>query len=209
MPELSQTILLLVLGWLFGLLSPAIVDAIRLRRENIRGRTAIKAELNQLSEILVFAAFQARRAAGTIDRPFLEWLRLTLKSDSSVAAHSLLIAVESGLSATPDELSQVAELMATPADKATILQHYPAPLLDARVAALWSFETAFQRQLLEIHKDLRLLADIVAQSREFFRLSFNEMSSANHDLAVGNLRQSYRNYAERAKIIVDHIGLLS
>ena len=208
MLELSQTILLLILGWLFGLLSPAIVDAIRLRRENVRGRAAIKAELDQLSEILVFAAFQARKAAGTMDRSFLEWLRSNLKQDNSAEACSLLVMVDSGLSATPDDLAQAVELMATPADKATILQHYPAPLLDARVAALWSFETDFQRQLLEIHKDLRLLADIVVQSCEFFRLSFTEMSSANYDLAAGNLRQSYRNYAERAKIIVDHIRRL-
>lgn len=208
MPEITQTILLLILGWLFGLLSPAVVDTIRLRRENVRGRTAIKAELDQLSEILVLAAFHARKAAGTIDRPFLEWLSLSLKRDNSAAARSLLRAVESGLSATSDDLSLTAELMATPADKATILQNYPAPLLDVRVAALWSFETTFQRKLLEIHKDLRLLADIVGLSREFFRLSFNEMSSANYDLAIGNLRQSYGNYAERAKIVVDHIERL-
>ncbi|MBY4599705.1 hypothetical protein K3217_29710 [bacterium BD-1] len=208
MPHISQTILLLVLGWLFGLLSPTIVDAIRLRKENERGRAAIKAELYQLSEILVLAAFHAQKAAGTLDRTFLEWVCSKLKTDDSAAARSLLIAVESGLSAAPEDLARAAEFMATPADKATMLQIYPAPLLDARVSALWSFETTFQRKLLEIHKDLRLLADIVSQSREFFRLSFNEMSSANHDLAAANLRESYRNYAERAKVVVDHIAQL-
>jgi len=208
MSQISETILLLVLGWLFGLLSPAIVDAIRLRRENTRGRVAIKAELEQLSEILVFATYQATKASGTIDRPFLEWLCSSLKSNKSTSAASLRAVVEAGLSAPIEELAQAVMFMATPSDKATILQHYPAPLLDARVAALWSFETDFQRQLLEIHKDMRLLADIVQQSREFFRLSFQEMSSANHDLASDNLRQSYRNYGERARIIVDHIRRL-
>jgi hypothetical protein len=209
MPQTAETIMLLVLGWLFGLLSPAVVDAIKLRRDNVRGRAAIKAELIQLSEILVLAAFQAGKAAGTLDRPFLEWLRINLLKDKSASARSLLAAVEAGLKSTPNELAQAASLMATPADKATMLQHYPAPLLDARVSALWSFETDFQRHLLEIHKDLSLLADIVEQSREYFRLSFTEMSPANHDLASGNLRQSYSNYAERARIVVDHIGRLS
>jgi hypothetical protein len=191
------------------MLSPAIVDAIRLRRENIRGRAAIQAELDQLSELLVFGAWQARKAAGTVDPPFLEWLRTNLEHDKSESARSLALAVEKLLAAQPTDLAQAAKLMATPSDKVTMLQHYPAPLLDARVAALWSFETDLQRQLLEIHKDLRLLADIVTQSREFFRLSFNEMSSANHTLAAGNLRGTYGNYAERAVIIVDHIRNLS
>ncbi|KQY54399.1 hypothetical protein [Lysobacter sp. Root494] len=207
MSQLQQAILLLIIGWLFGLLSPAIVDAIKLRRENIRGRAAIKAELEQLCEILVFAAFKARKAAGSLDHPFLEWLRSNLKRDKSSAAASLRAAVEAGLSTTPEDLAKVADFMATPPDKVTVLQHYPAPLLDARVAALWSFETDYQRQLLEIHKDLMLLSDIVRQSREFFQLTFS-VSAANHDLLAGNLRQSYENYAERAKIVVDHVRRL-
>lgn len=204
-----RDIFVLSLGWLLGLLSPAIVDAIRLRRENARGREALSAELSQVSELLVFAAFHAHKAGGNIDRPFLEWLRTNLKGDKSSAAASLRAAVDAGLAIPDDQLGQVAALMATPSDKVTVLQVYPAPLLDSRVSALWSFETEYQRQLLEIHKDLSLLAEIVQQSREFARLTFNELSSANRELVAGNLRQSYLNYAERARIVVDHVRRLN
>ena len=89
-----------------------------------------------------------------------------------------------------------------------MLQHYPSPLLDSRVSALWTFDTEYQRKLLEIHKNLHLLAGVVEYSREFFRLTFTKLGSETYDRADGNLRQSYSNYAERAQITVDKIAAL-
>ena len=84
-----------------------------------------------------------------------------------------------------------------------MLQHYPSPLLDSRVSALWTFDTDYQRKLLEIHKNLALLHGIVEQFREYFRLTFTNLSSENHERVEDNLRLSYENYAERARIIVN------
>jgi hypothetical protein len=113
------------------------------------------------------------------------------------------------LLAFPDnQIVAGAALMATAENKATLLQHYPAPLLDARVSALWTFDTTLQRQLLELHRNLALLDTIVDQSREFFRLTFNTLSDENYTRVSDNLKQSYSEYAERAKIIVDQIETL-
>ena len=202
------TVLVLLLGWLLGLLSPAIVDAIRGAREATRGRKAIRLELAELSRVLVFAAFLAQKAAGRIDRSFLEWLCRHLEQDTSCEAQSLLTAVRAGMGATDEEIAIGAEQMATPAGSVTALQHYSAPMLDSRVSALWSFDTDYQRKLLAIHKNLALLAAIVDQSREFWRLTFNELSSETYDRVSGNLRQCYANYAERAQIAVDAIAAL-
>lgn len=208
MSESTEKISLLVLGWLLGLLGPVIVDAIRNRRDAERGREAILSELKQLALVLVFATYRARLAAGTLDRPFLEWLQDRLVADSAPEALSLLKVVRGALAFSDDQIVQGSTVLATAEDKATILQLYPAPLLDARVSALWTFDTSFQRLLLEVHRNIALLDAIVNLSREFYRLTFSSMSSDNHQLVSGNLRQSYGNYAERSKIIVDQIVVL-
>ena len=208
MSDFAQTIALLVVGWLFGLLSPAVIEAIRYRREAERGRTAILCEIKELSSVLALATFSARKAAGSLDRPFLQWFKARISTDDSEGAKSVLGIVDSMLALPDNELSKGAASTATPDTEGTMLQRYPAPLLDARVSALWTFDTAFQRQLLEIHRNLALLDGIVELSRQYFFLTFNDLPSANHRLITGNLANSYSNYAKRAQIVIDKIVAL-
>jgi hypothetical protein len=206
MSDFQQNIALLVLGWLFGLLSPAIIEAIRYRKGAKRGRTAIICELKELSSVLALATFSARKAAGSLDRSFLQWFKSRISADNSEGAKSVLGIVESMLALSDSELLEGATSTATPTDsEATMLQHYPAPLLDTRVSALWTFDTTFQRKLLEIHRDLALLDGIVELSRQYFFLTFKELTSVNHRLITDNLANSYRNYAHRAQIVVNKI----
>jgi hypothetical protein len=208
MSDSTQKIALLILGWLLGLLSPVIVDAIKYRREAKRGRHAILAELDEVGTVLLFATYRTRQAAWNIDRPFLDWLRPKLVANPSPKAQRFLGMVDQLLAFPDNQIVAGAALMATAENKATLLQHYPAPLLDARVSALWTFDTTLQRQLLELHRNLALLDAIVDQSREFFRLTFNTLSDENYTRVSDNLKQSYSEYAERAKIIVDQIETL-
>ena len=203
-----ETVLVLVLGWLLGLLGPAIVDRVKGTREATRGRRAIRAELTELNGVLIFAAFQAQKAAGRIDRAFLEWLIRHLQGDSSREGQSLLTTARAGIQGTDEEIAIAAQLMATPESRVMAFQHYSAPMLDARVSALWTFDTDYQRKLLGIHKDLALLAAIVDQSREFWRLTFSELSPEMYGRVSGNLRQCYVSYAERAQILVEKIAAL-
>jgi hypothetical protein len=89
-----------------------------------------------------------------------------------------------------------------------VLQYYPIPLLDARVSALWSFDTSFQRQLLEIRRNFAILDDVVDRSRKYFDMTFTKLEGNNHELVAGNLTQTYAVYAERAVIIVNLIKSL-
>jgi hypothetical protein len=200
----------LALGWLLGLLGPIIVDSIKRQRENTLGRAAILTELTELAGILATAAYGARMKLGTVDRAFLEWLKVTLEQCSSTPKLQALVPrLRTQLSWTNDELLvAVQHTMAAEDGKGTMLQHYPVPLLDARVSALWSFDTALQRQLLEIRRNVALLDDVVDRSRKYFDMTFTNLEGDNYKLVAGNLTQSYELYAERAMIIVDQIKTL-
>ncbi len=86
-----------------------------------------------------------------------------------------------------------------------MLQNYSAPLLDSRIAALWTFDTEFQRKLFSIRRNLSLLDGNVAQIKDYFRMTFDEPSSGNRRIIEKNMIQLYGSYTERAKMIVDHV----
>jgi len=196
-------------GWLLGLLGPIILDANRRKRENALGRVAILSELTELAGVLSTAAYGAHMRLGTVDRAFLEWLKSTLELYATTPRlQEFIPRIRTQLSWTDEEISSVAQYMSRDDGKGTMLQHYPVPLLDARVSALWSFETSFQRQLLDIRRNMTILDDVVDRSRKYFDMTFTQLEGNNYQLVAGNLTQTYELYVERAIIIVEQIKVI-
>ena len=143
----------LLLGWLLGLLGPVIVESIKRKRENAMGRATILNELHELVGVLSIAAYGARMRHGSADRRFLEWLKGTLEQYATTTKlQEFIPRIRHWLSLTDDQLHQVARHTSASDGKRAMLQHYPVPLIDARVSAIWSFDTSFQRQLLAIRR---------------------------------------------------------
>ena len=86
-----------------------------------------------------------------------------------------------------------------------MLQRYTVPLLDARVSALWTFDTEFQRRLLEIRRNVALLDDIVDRSRKYFELTFANLAEGNHEVVRASITQCNEQYAVRATLVVEQI----
>jgi len=201
-----EKIAFVALGWLLGMLGPVIVDGIKRRRENSLGRAAILTELIELAGVLSTAAYGARMRLGTADRKFLEWLKITLEQYATTPKlQEFIPRLRAQLSCTDEQLLAMAQRLSSDEGKGTMLQHYSVPLLDARVSALWSFDTSFQRQLLEIRRNVAILDDVVERSRKYFDMTFTKLEGDNYQLVTQNLTQTYELYAERAMIIVDQI----
>lgn len=207
-PTLDK-VLFLFLGWLLGMLSPVIVSAITRERENALGRAAILTELNELAGTLAIAVYGVRSSLGTVDRPFLEWLCAFLDTHPIPAMlQGFKSSVRVYLSWSDEEIARGAKYMASWPGTSAMLQRYPVPLLDARVSALWTFDSDFQRRLLEIRRNIALLDDIVDRSRKYFDLTFTKLEGDNQELVKGNLNQCYELYATRAKMVVEQIAEL-
>jgi hypothetical protein len=210
MSDTFEKLAFLALGWLLGLLGPIIVEAIKRRRENTLGRVAILTELTGLAGILATAAYGAHMSLGTADRKFLEWLKSTLEQLATTPKLMEFIPrLRTQLSWTDEELRAAAQYTSDDPGKGVMLQYYPVPLLDARVSALWSFDSSFQRQLLEIRRNVAILDDVVDRSRKYFDLTFTKLEDGNYQLVSENLTQTYALYAERAVAIVDQIKCLN
>lgn len=203
-----ETIALLFLGWLLGLLAPIIVDAQKRKREDGLGRLAIKTELANLRVKMAFAAYTIEEHQGSMTRLMLEWVIKQLGTQHSDKQLSLVSSALTKLLETSDEqLSQYFTSKKTPPGKSLTLQRYNTPLLDARVSALWSFDTASQRVLLEIRSALDIASEIVDRATYFTNLTFQKLENGNHQRALENVSGCYDQYAAQAKRIVELIDV--
>lgn len=208
--DILEKLVLLLFGWLLGLLAPVIVDAIKKRRENSLGRTAIISELNELASTLGLAAYATKLDLGTVDKPFIEWLKNDLeKHGKSSDLQRHIDTLRKQLAWSDEEFKKVVAHYAAKDGKGTVLQHYPIPLLDARVSALWSFDTSLQRQLLQVRQSVSLLDDLVERSRKYQDLTFSKLEGDNHRLVVENAKQACTEYANRAIKTVEKIRAIS
>ena len=208
MTDLPEKIALLFVGWLLGILGPIVVDVVRQRKENALGRGAILTELNELAAMLSLAAYTVRSDLGIVDRTFLEWIKKDLELHAKtpeVQKHITYFRTQ--LSWSDEEREKLSNHLVNRKGKATVMQHYPVPLLDARVSAMLSFSTKFQRQLLQIRRNVALLDDLVDRSRNYHDLTF-KVEGDNHRLVVENQNQACAEYANRAKLTVDLIRTL-
>jgi hypothetical protein len=198
-----EKIALLVVGWLFGLLGPAIVDANRRRRENRLGQRAILSELRELGNKLALAAYGVRIHQGTVDRAFVEWIKRDFEQHAtSSELQEFIPRLRQMLSFTDQQIQEMNQHSAATPARGLMLQRLTAPLLDSRVSAMWSFETSFQRQLLEIRQQLALLDDLVDRSRKYFDLTFGKLEESNYDLVKDNFHQACDLYARGAERVV-------
>jgi hypothetical protein len=204
--ETLDKLAFLFLGWLLGLLGPVIVDAIKRQRENKLGREALRTELSVLRIKLAFVYYTIEEHQGTMNRQSLKWIIKQLSTaPNDSKATKVCSALRKFLDATDEELSQYFLSKKSPAGQSLTMQSYGTPLLDARVSALWSFDTASQRTLLEIRSAFDIAAEIVERGRHFHNLTFQKLENGNHARAVENIEGCYDQYAKQAKRIVELI----
>ena len=203
---LLDKVVLIVLGWLLGLAAPMITDAVKRKRENELGRMALLAELREVAHKLALAAHGVYMHQGSMDRSKLEWLKSAL--ERYAGAHDpqrLLESMRKQLTMTDQEIARTSKAFAKLQKAGLVLQKYGVPLLDARVSALWTFDTSFTRELLEIKASLDILDDLVDRSRHYSDLTFGKLEGDNYRLVLENFEQCVDMYAVRARQIVTRI----
>lgn len=111
------------------------------------------------------------------------------------------------LAMTDEELKAIGRHMALKRTKAPMLQHYSAPLVDARVSALWSFDIA-ATCIAGNQTRTSLMEDLISRSRKYFDLTFTKLEGGNFDLIQENLQQVSTEYSKRAERVVTKIRRL-
>lgn len=206
--ETLEAVLFVVLGWLLGLLSPLIVDAVRNRRRKREIAEGVRTELSELRFRCAMTLYGVYEYLGKWDRSFFSWLVEVLRDyhgEHTARRDNLFLAVKEFLKGTDDELSALAAARREEKPGTDIgLRKYQVPYLDAHIDRLSYFSEAEQQKILEIRTQLAMLHELIDQSRDYFRLSFSVLpDDLNRPALESNMATTYNNIGERMRYICE------
>ena len=190
-------------------LPPIVVSAIKDQRESVAVIAAMKGELNETAYRLALSAYNTAIHIGLVDRDFIKWVKnAVVLYGGSEPTKAILESLKIKLALSDEQLSTLATSEAAPFNKALALVKFAVPFVDARVPAWHAIPAVVHLDLQSVRSDIRLLDDIVEQSRTYFNLTFSHEVRFDYASLITNLRGLYEQYLKRCRITTDRMHRL-
>lgn len=205
-----NSILLVFLGWLLGLLGPVIVDAIRRRYRNTEIRKAVLSELSEARFRLAAIVYVLEVRFGTYNRQLLEWLLPLLEDYRGPNPNKQIAALmRKQLACSDAQLAEIAQAQKADPEGGLAVKKYRLPYIDSRVADLGLFDEQSRALILDIRSNVDLFNEQVDEAWFYFRLTYESgVSEENHRRAALGAEKSYQNLATRAREIIERVNRL-
>lgn len=207
MPEPVEKIALLILGWLFGLLSPAIVTGIQRRREAKALKATILRELNDVRYQVASAVYLIDVNQGTTNRGNLEWVSKHLSDFATKEKVPQTIdAIRQMLSLNDEGIAFLAQDGRAKAEATPALKNYSTPIMDSNFASFSYLDHKLQSALMEVRLRLSLLNQNTEEYRTYFQLTYsNQSEQSNRDRIHGNVIMALTAFKQQAIRVADAI----
>lgn len=194
-----------ILGWLFGLLSPAIVETIRRQRDLKPMRESVSAELHEFRYTVAITASALRSHLKTGDREFNQWFKKAVDSYQGVEQNDLFRQITEAIAGLDDAASQALNASGKSAGLGLNVKVLRLPALEARVPMLWMFPSRSQSELLLLLARVSHYNQEVETARYYRELTF-QLEGINHAVARQNLAKTYEHLGGIAQRIADQAG---
>lgn len=204
------TILLVIFGWLLGLLTQPIVERIRTyykKKEVMRG---IFTELKEYKYRMALSAWGIERDFGTYDKEFLEWTRDNIKEYESTFTYkknTIIEGIEKLLKLDDKKLALIREKEKRKTGRS--LKKDDLPYINSNIGYLPLFDTDFHNKVLEIRTHNRLSNDEMELALYYYKMTFDmTLDEGNRDIIGKNLDSSYKHIASNSRQQVHRINQL-
>lgn len=206
----DDALLAILLGWLLGILSSPLADVIRRQYQAKEVRRAILLELGQMRVTLSAVVFGIGQHSGTLDKPLLEWVRLTRTQQEDPTEDSSINEVLEALAALPDaQLGAVVAAKKAPAGTGLSTKSYSLVYTTAHVQNLSLFDGPFQIAVLQIIGRLdRLNADADFLMQQHHRTFDTSLDVVNQTVLRDSIERGYATYARQSRALADMMGTL-
>jgi len=193
------------LGWMFGLLSALVLEWNRRARTVAALRKAVAFECAEIAYRLANVVYGLSIRLGKADPELLNWLSEAYGRYHGRHRNPTVIETMAKLAANPEQACKDMEtLRRNSPDKKPILQKYPAPALEAARLALSDLSKDDLLEVLEMLTLLSIFDRLVDDSREHFKMTFDQEASESNRIAIEtNLNQTYAQALSVARQIVD------
>ncbi len=200
-------IFFLLLGWFLGLVSTIFIEKINknLRKKEIK--TGVLNELKETKYRLAVLTYIINSKFEKIDKELLNWFRPLINKSGNKKMLTLLKPIEELLKLSNEQLNALSEYNKPNQLSALSLKKLYLPFLDSKISDLSLFDINFQRYLLEIKTQITFLNDTIELSNFYYQKTFDSsLNGDNYEIIDHNLKNTYMQISDTARIIVDLIS---
>ncbi len=204
-----QQVLLIVCGWLLGLLSPAIVEQIRKNYRRAELTAAILVELHELQYKVALVAYRLNCHNQTLTDEFLNWIeRIVINYKGPNPKDGMLEMIAGLQKAEQDQRARVLAFLRKPGKGVGMVQ-YSLSFIDAHLGEIALYPIPFQMGIVHIREQLNMYNQrIVIQQRYLEKTFDSSLSDDNRAAIVDDLESGYLDLAGRTRQIADAIAAL-
>lgn len=202
-----EELLYIILGWLFGLLSPTIISKIGEPYRKRRLFKAISSELNDLKFRAALANFRLVKGYGQINSEYLEWLRSHIEDyKGNEPTEATLGLVSKLLECDDNQLESLGTELQENEGVGVSLKTYNVSFLNSHIENVELFPINLQTIVHELLNLINIHNQEVVKANEVLMMTFDSsMSNENHVRLKSGLKSSYINLSTIYKRIINKI----
>ena len=177
----------LILGWLFGLLSPSIIDRINQSYSIKQLLNGIKTEMKECQFRAVLIAYLLGIRYGKYDRDFLMWCRLYIsKYQGLEPTEKYIDAIDYLVKMKDEDLKNRLDTKRSLEKRRGLnLKKLNLPFLNSKIGEVSCFSIELQNIIFEIKSRLELINEEIDTALSYFHMTFDaSISNENYSTLV-------------------------
>lgn len=197
-----KDIIILLLGWSLGLLSPLITNMINDKIKMKELKQCIFLELDELRILLAILRYQLESKYNKLSIELIDYLIPIFENSKGMnSTENTLKALKKFKTLSEEEFNQIIENYKVPGSLS--IKKLDIPFLKSKIEELGVFDTDLQRQLLNINYMLDLYNRQVEENRYYYKMTFDgNISDENHIIVSESLNQSYNELTLRVRVLM-------
>ncbi len=211
METVVQTILLLIVGWLLGLLSPSIINYIQDKKKATRMKESLLLEIAECQILMANIVYLIESKYIAINHKLFEDLIVIYKNYNGINDYKDKLLRLQTLKNTPkEELEKISEItLYENIDKFLSFKKYDLPYLKSKINEISLLDEKVQSNLLQLNFKLNLFNSEVEECKFHYQLTFNnEISDENQNLNKNILKEKQLVILNQIKQIITLITKL-
>lgn len=212
MTEAYYIIFSVILGWLFGILSPGIIDRIsnEYKRESLQ--KAIIGELNDLKKRLVLLPFQVNSSYGTLDKKIFIWVKEQTHNFEDPGFEDLKKGFEYIDNISEEELLKLFmqyNFLHKKNNPAFHFKKMATSIIDSNIINTGIIDNEFLTKILDLKFQINALNEEIKNVNDYLLMTFDSsITEDNHQIIKNEIENKNLTISNKAMFIVEKINYI-
>ena len=211
MDTVVQTIFLLIVGWLLGLLSPSIINYIQDKKKATKMQESLLLEINECQILMANIVYLIESKYIAINHKLFDDLITIYENYNGINDYKdKLLRLQTLKNLPEEELEKISEItLYENIDKFLSFKKYELPYLKSKINEISLLNENVQSNLLQLNFKLNLFNAEVEESKFHYQLTFsNEISDEKQELHKEILKEKQLVILDQIKQIITLITQL-